>query len=121
MTAPSSNVLKAIIRSLAPFVYSGAASAIAHFGYHVSLATTIQIVAIVGALLTIVLHALETQFPWVGVLLGYLGAPVYPPSTKALLAAQVQSLESQLATLLAQNPATPAGANSIPPAVAPPA
>jgi len=98
----SSNAVKAIIRSLAPFVYSFIASVIAHFGYHVSLAVTIQIAAIAGLGLTVVLHALETQFPWVGAFLGWIGAPAYAPSTKALLIAHNQTLKSQIATLLAQ-------------------
>ena len=111
---PSSNSFKAIVRSLMPFVYSGAAALIAHFGYHVSNAVTVQIVTIVGVVLTIVLHALESQFPWIGVFLGYLGAPVYAPSAKVTLAAsqkaQIATLETQLATfatLLEQHGITP--------------
>jgi len=99
---PSSNAFKAIVRSLMPFVYSGAAALIARFGYHVANTTVIQIVTIAGGLLTIVLHALETQFPWIGVLLGYIGAPIYAPSAKVTLAAsqkaQIATLEQQLAT-----------------------
>lgn len=99
---PSSNAFKAIIRSLMPFIYSGAAGLIARFGYHVTNSTVIQIVAIAGGVLTIVLHALETQFPWVGVFLGYIGAPIYAPSAKVTLAAsqkaQIAQLEQQLAT-----------------------
>jgi hypothetical protein len=86
-----------------PFVYSGAAAIIARFGYHVANTTVIQIVTIAGGVLTIVLHALETQFPWIGVFLGYIGAPVYAPSAKVTLAAsqkqQIATLEQQLATL----------------------
>src|ERR1019366_915273 len=85
--APSSNAFKAIIRSLMPFVYAGAAALIARFGYHVTNATVIPIVKVVGGVLTIVLHALEPQFPWIGVFLGYIGAPVYAPSAKVTLAA----------------------------------
>lgn len=100
---PSSNAFKAIVRSLMPFVYSGAAAIIARFGYHVANTTVIQIVTIAGGVLTIVLHALETQFPWIGVFLGYIGAPVYAPSAKVTLAAsqkqQIATLEQQLATL----------------------
>src|ERR1035437_2224715 len=99
---PSSNAFKAIVRSLMPFVYSGAAAIIARFGYHVANTTVIQIVTIAGGVLTIVLHALETQFPWIGVLLGYIGAPVYPPSTKVSQAAQIATLENQSAALLAE-------------------
>ena len=99
---PSSNAFKAIVRSLMPFVYSGAAALIARFGYHVANTTVIQIVTIAGGVLTIVLHALETQFPWIGVFLGYIGAPIYAPSAKVTLAAsqkaQIAQLETQLAT-----------------------
>lgn len=110
---PATNSFKAIVRSLMPFVYSGAAAIIAHFGYHVNNATVVQIVAIAGAALTIVLHALETQFPWVGILLGYIGAPVYPPSPKVTLAMENQMLKSQIALIelqlasLSSPPATP--------------
>jgi hypothetical protein len=88
-----------------PFVYSTAASIIAHLGYHVTMKTTVEIVAIVGAALTILLHALETQFPAVGVFLGYIGAPVYAPSTKTSQAAQIANLEAEIAALLASKEA----------------
>ena len=104
----STNAFKAIVRSLTPFVYSGAAALIAHFGYHVSNSTVIQIVAIVGAVLTIVLHLLETQFPSIGILLGYIGAPVYAPvPTRASLESQIAALEAQVAAFIAPTPATP--------------
>jgi hypothetical protein len=96
---PQSNAFKSIVRSLTPFAVSSAVSAIAHFGYHISNAVALQIIVAVGAALSIVLHALETQFPWIGVLLGYIGAPVYAPSGKTSLKTQVAMLESQLAAL----------------------
>ena len=101
-TSPESNALKAIIRSLMPFVESGAAALIARLGYHVSLTTTIAILGIVGGALTILLHALETQWPAIGVFLGYLGAPVYAPSTKISQKSAIATLEAQVAALTAQ-------------------
>ncbi len=93
------NQFKAIVRSVMPFVISGVASVIARFGYHVSLDTVIQIVGIAGGGLTIVLHALEAKFPWVGVFLGWIGAPAYAPSAKKSLALTVASLQTELAAL----------------------
>jgi hypothetical protein len=96
--APESNTFKAIVRTVMPAIYSGVAAVIAHFGYHVSNAVVIQIVSIGFGGLTLVLHAAEAKWPWVGVFLGYIGAPVYTPSTKTTVAL----LQSQLATALAQ-------------------
>jgi hypothetical protein len=91
-----------------PFVYSGAAAAIAHFGWHVSNSVVIQIVAIAGGILTLGLHAAEAKWPWVGALLGYIGAPTYTPATKvtvAQLQAQIAALAAQLEE--AKAPSTP--------------
>jgi hypothetical protein len=98
----STNAFKAIVRSLMPFIESGAAALIARLGYHVSLTTTIAILGIAGGVLTILLHALETQWPAIGVFLGYIGAPVYLPSTKVSQAAQIATLEAQSAALLTE-------------------
>lgn len=99
--APTSNAFKSIVRSLTPWLTSTVVAVIAHFGYHVSNVVAAQIIVVAGAALTVVLHALETQFPWIGVFLGYLGAPVYAPSGKTSLKTQVATLESQLAALTA--------------------
>ena len=99
---PATNAFKAIVRSLMPFIESGAAALIARLGYHVSLTTTIAILGIAGGVLTIVLHAAETQWPSLGIFLGYIGAPVYLPSTKVSQAAQIATLEAQSAALLAE-------------------
>jgi hypothetical protein len=93
------NLVKSLIRSLMPMLYSLVASAIAHFGYHVSLATVIQIVGGGFVGLTVILHAAEKRWPWVGVLLGYLGAPTYAPPVKVTQAAQIAALQQQLAEL----------------------
>ncbi len=98
---PAQNAFKSIVRSLTPWLTSTVAAAIAHFGYHVSNVVAAQIIVVAGAALTVVLHALETQFPWIGVFLGYIGAPVYAPSGKTSLKTQVATLESQLAALTA--------------------
>jgi len=119
---PATNPAKALVRTLVPFVYPAVAAIIARFGYHVSNATVIQIVAAGGTGLTIVLHLLEEKFPKVGILLGWLGAPVYAPGAKASLTAQVATLEAQLSAIAAQvdeahSPSTPtAGAAPVNPA-----
>ena len=117
---PATNPAKALVRTLVPFVYPAVAALIARFGYHVSNATVIQIVAAGGTGLTIVLHLLEEKFPKVGILLGWLGAPVYTPSTKASLSAQIATLEAQLAAIVAQAgeaqaPSAPTAAPVLPP------
>lgn len=96
---PASNAFKAIVRSIMPWIISSAASAIAHFGYHVTLPVTIQILGVVGAFLVVVLHTAETRWPWVGVLLGYVGAPVYAPSVKVQSQVYTASLEARIAEL----------------------
>lgn len=111
-TQPESNTFKAVIRGLMPWIESGTAAIIAHFGYHVTLQTTIEILGIAGAGLTIILHAAETQWPSIGVFLGYLGAPVYAPSTKISQKAEIAALEAKVAALVAaqeeaKNPSTP--------------
>jgi hypothetical protein len=113
---PASNAFKAIVRSLMPLVYSGAAGIIARFGYHVSNSTVIQIVTAGFGVATIVLHAAESQWPAVGVFLGYIGAPVYAPSTKVTLQAQLASVEAQFAAFVAQSEE----AKAMSPASAPP-
>ena len=116
---PVPNVIKSIIRGLTPWAIATAASAIAHFGYHVSPATTIQILAGAGAVLTALLHALEARFPWVGVFLGYLGAPLYAPSKGASQRAQIDALQAEVDALRAsayeaktRSPETAAGVPS---------
>jgi len=81
-----------------PLIYSSVAAIIAHFGYHVSNSTVIQIVTVGFGGLTIILHLAETKWAWVGALLGYIGAPVYV-STKASQAAQISQQAAQIAEL----------------------
>ena len=123
---PASNSFKAIVRSLMPFVLSGAAALIARLGYHVSLQTTTLILGVAGGALTVVLHLLETKFPWVGAFLGYIGAPVYAPSKAKVKDAMIATLEAQVATLMAKaseasNPSTPTAAPVVTPVASEPA
>ncbi len=98
---PESNTLKSIVRGLSPLVISAVASVIAHFGYHVSLATTVQILGAASAVLVVVLHSAERKFPWVGAALGWLGAPLYTPSVKTQQAATIAQLQAQVSALTA--------------------
>ncbi len=90
------NRLKAFIRSVFPFVESAAAAFIArHFG-HVSTNASEFILGVGGLGLSGVLHWLEGHFPWVGVFLGWIGAPAYAPSAKTVLEQQVANLQAEL-------------------------
>lgn len=100
---PETNAFKAIVRSLMPFVLSSLAAASTRLGWHLTSTEQAQIVVVGGAVLTIVLHALETQWPAVGIFLGYIGAPVYAPSTKVSDKARIAQLEAEMAALLAAN------------------
>jgi hypothetical protein len=104
MTAP--NTWKAILRGIMPLLYSVVAAVIAHFGYKASPALVAQIVVLGTGGLTILLHAAERRWPWIGALLGYIGAPQYAPSVKKTLEAQVAQLEAEVAQLRAK-PSTP--------------
>ena len=112
MTTPvpqaQTNPYKALVRSLMPLLYPAVAAIIAHFGYHVSNAVVIQIVAGGFAGATVLLHTAETRWPWVGVFLGWLGAPGYTPTTKVTvvsLQAEIDALKAQQAE--AAHPSTP--------------
>ncbi len=102
----ATNVYKAIIRSLTPWATSVAAAVIAHFGFHVSAIVSAQIVVYAGTVLTVLLHALETRYRWVGVFLGWIGAPVYEPGAKASMQATIASLQAELAAISAKLPVT---------------
>jgi len=118
--APASNTFKALVRTFAPFIESGIAGLVAALGFHATATTVAGIVGIAGTVLTIVLHAAESKWPAVGALLGWIGAPVYAPSTKITLTSQVQTLEAQLAAVLAaQYEAQKPSAPSSSPVVAP--
>lgn len=99
---PVSNSFKAIVRSVVPYIEGAVAAAVAKLGWHVTIQTAAEVTLAAGTGLSILLHAAEAKWPWVGAFLGYVGAPVYAPSTKKTLAAQVAQLEAQIATLTAQ-------------------
>ena len=113
----STNTLKAIVRSLTPWATSVLAAVIAHFGWHASPTLAGEIVVIAGAGLTIVLHAAETKFPWVGALLGWVGAPAYAPSLKKLQAVTIAKLQAEIDALTPKSAPvqTPQVADSVPP------
>lgn len=91
------NVLKAIVRSITPAVLSAIVWVASYFHYHVNAVTATEVASILGTLVTIGAHALETKWKWFGILLGWVGAPAYSPTvTKAQLQAQLAALEAQL-------------------------
>lgn len=102
----TSNVYKAIIRGLVPWLTSTIAAVVAHFGFHVSPIVSAEVIVFAGTGLTVILHALETRYRWIGVFLGWIGAPVYAPSVKATLQANIATLQAQLAAISATLPVT---------------
>lgn len=104
--APASNEFKAMVRSLMPFILGAIAALCAHLGWNPTGVQLAEIVGIIGTALTIVVRPLEAKWPAFGILLGYIGAPVYPPSTKVSLETQVAQLQSQLAVLIASKEET---------------
>lgn len=109
---PEINTFKAVVRSLMPFIESGVAGLIASLGFHATASVAAGIVAAGGTVLSIILHAAETKWAWVGAFLGSIGAPVYPPSTKKSKDARISDLETELVQLKAaideaKQPSTP--------------
>ena len=92
----TTNRLKAFLRSVFPFLESGAIAVVTHYTAHLSPTTSAYILGGGGVLLSAVLHWLEGHFPWVGVFLGWIGAPTYAPSAKQTLKGQVAQLQDQL-------------------------
>lgn len=100
-TAP--NLVKTLIRAAMPVVYSIIVSLVARLGYHVSIKTVAFILGGGSIGLTVILHTLERWFPWVGAVLGWMGAPTYAPTLrKAALRAQVAELQSVVSNLSVQ-------------------
>ena len=111
MTTPvpqaQTNPFKAIIRSLTPFAIAAVVGGAAHLGYHVTMGTAAAIVAGAGGFITVAVHALEPRYPWVGVFLGWLGAPGYTPTTKVTvvsLQAEIDALKAQQAEAAHRSP-----------------
>ena len=114
----NADLLKAIIRSITPWAITTMVTLVARLGYHITLQVAIQILVVAGAALTVVAHLLEKKWPWVGVFLGWIGAPVYPLTPKQTQA-KIANLQAQL--LLLGVDATTGGvtkAEAAPPVVA---
>jgi hypothetical protein len=96
------NLFKALVRSLTPWLISGIVYMAVHLGYKISMTSATEVAALVGTLLTLLAHILETKYRWFGVFLGWLGAPSYTVApTKAQTIAQLQAQIAALeATLL---------------------
>lgn len=101
------NTFKALVRSFTPWVISAVVYVVTHLGFHISLVTATEVSAILGTLLTLGAHVLETKWKWFGVFLGWIGAPAYVPSvTKATLRAQIEALTSQLSNVSVSSAST---------------
>jgi len=115
----TSNTYKSIVRFVVPLLYPTIASLVARLGYHVSLAAVLQIVIGGGVGLGVILLALEKKFPWIGVFLGWFGAPKYVPTVKkasllATLDEQASTIEGLKAQVAALAPgSTPAPAQPV--------
>ena len=96
------HTIKSIVRALTPWLLTTLGALAAHFGWHVSNATSLQGLVIAGGVLTVLLHSLERRFPWVGTFLGWIGAPVYEPGKASQQATTIASLESEVAALSAK-------------------
>ena len=93
------NTIKSIVRALTPWLLTTLGALAAHFGFHVSNAASLQGLVLAGGVLTVVLHSLESRFPWVGTLLGWVGAPFYVPGKSSQQATIIATLESEVAAL----------------------
>ena len=104
-TSPTpQDTVRSIVRSLTPWIMSGAVAVATRLGLNIDPQLTAELFAAVGAGLTIGLRALEAKFPWVGKLLGFSGAPTYPPTKKQQTALTIASLEAEVAALQAAQP-----------------
>jgi hypothetical protein len=101
-TTPAPNVWKAIVRSLMPWILAGVGLVIAKAGWKPTPDAEVAILTALGGGLTILLHLVETKFPWVGVFLGYIGAPTYAPATKTIVNTQLADALNQIAELQRQ-------------------
>ncbi len=105
---PSTSVFKTIVRTVTPWAISAVVWTGQHLGFHVNVGTATKVSAIVGTSLTLLVPPLEAKWKWFGVLLGWVGAPTYTASvSKAQLAAELASLQSQLAIDNPPAPGTP--------------
>ena len=105
-----SDTARSIIRSLTPWVLSGTLALATRLGFSVDPQVSAELFAGIGAVLTIGLRSLEARYPWVGKLLGFSGAPTYPPTKKqqaaleaAAQTALIAELQAKVAELQAAN------------------
>jgi hypothetical protein len=86
------NTFKAIVRSITPWAIASVVWLVQHFGFHASTIQADRVLGVLGVLITIGAHALETKWKWFGVLLGWIGAPSYVKTiTKKQEIAQLQA------------------------------
>ena len=99
---PAPSVWKDAVRFVTPYLEAFIISLVAKLGFHVTLVMAAGILTLGGTALGLIFRALEHWFPWVGALLGYIGAPAYRPTAKNSLKAQLADLASQYIALQAQ-------------------
>ena len=103
-TPTPQDTIRSIVRSLTPWIMSGVIAVAARLNAQIDPQLTAELFAAIGAGLTIGLRALEAKFPWVGKLLGFSGAPTYPPTKKQAAAITIADLQDQVAKLQAAQP-----------------
>ena len=117
------NTIQSIVRALTPWLLTTLGALAARFGWHVSNTASLQGLVLAGGVLTVVLHSLESRFPWVGTFLGWVGAPFYAPGKTSQQATTIATLESEVAalskSLAAQAPQSAPGAPFTPATVTP--
>jgi len=105
---PSTSIYKTIVRTLTPWAIGAVVWVAQRLGFHVNAGTATEVAASIGLALTLIVPPLEKKFPWMGVFLGWIGAPTWTANTsKAQLAAQLAALEVQLAGTQGPTPGTP--------------
>jgi hypothetical protein len=100
-TPTPQDTVRSIVRSLTPWVLSGVIAISTRLGLNINPQVSAELFAAIGTGLTIGLRALEAKYPWVGKLLGFSGAPMYPPTKKQQTAQTIAALEAQVAALQA--------------------
>lgn len=98
----SPSVVKDIIRLIVSYATTVIVAVIVHLGFHPSLGLLAIITTTVGAGVAVVLRLIEVKFAWVGALLGYVGRPSFPVSSRVTNAQVIAELTAQVAALQAQ-------------------
>lgn len=105
---PSTSIFKTIVRAATPWAISAVVWSAQRFGLHVNAGTATEVAAVVGTALTVLVPPLEKKWPWVGVFLGWIGAPTYTAlTTKAALEAEIVALQNQVNAVVPPAPGTP--------------